>query len=60
MVIKIDSLVIAMAAWLPTPACRNACLPTGMHFGVQARGVKIVPPHPPLEKGGWGDLKAIF
>ena len=20
----------------------------------------LIPPHPPLEKGGWGDLKAIF
>jgi len=23
-----------------TPACRNACLPTGKHFGVQARSLK--------------------
>ena len=22
-----------------TPACRNACLPTGRHLGVQARGL---------------------
>jgi hypothetical protein len=21
---------------------------------------KLIPPHPPLEKGGWGDLKTIF
>jgi len=21
---------------------------------------KLIPPHPPLEKGGWGDLKTIL
>jgi len=44
-----------MANWPPTPACRN------MHFGVQARTIKITkhypPPSPPrsINRAGPGD-----